>query len=183
MSTTHRCIPAVILLAAAVTIPAQSQVADSVRIRLFRTDKVVAQGQLVGRAGDKVVIRAYGQSADYALDPNHIFERYQTGRATATGALLVGAIGAGVGFVMTPTDEGKCENSDDLLCADVSAGPAFAASVVGFGVGAGVGALLGSLFKRKGWSGIDPRDLPDNGPALSLDVAAGKVGLALRLRW
>jgi len=183
MSNTHRWASVAILVAASATVPAHSQSSDSVRIRLYRTDKVVAQGQLLGRAGDKVVIRAYGQSADYALDPNYVVERYQTGRATTTGALLGGAIGAGVGFMMTPRDEDKCDSSDGLLCADISTGQAFAASVVGFGVGAGVGALLGSLFKRKGWSGINPHDIPDNGPSLSLNLAPGKIGMALGFRW
>ena len=168
MTTLCSCTAGLLLLVL-LPIDGSGQAAGTVRIRREGTDSVVAIGQTV---------------VGYKLSSGDVVERYQTGRATGKGAWIGASLGLGIGVTLglTTEDESQCNLGDLPLCGVEDIGRVMTGAILGAGLGAGAGALVGSLFKRMGWSRIDPFDVPEAPVQVRLIPEPRRVALVLTLR-
>lgn len=160
-----------------------AQSAETYRVRIVATTTVVAQGRLVGRLADSVVLMTASDRVSTPISSEYLVERWGRHRATSRGALVGGAVGAAAGFLIGqqlrtgPDRECGFDPFCDRIQGDGTGG--FLGLLTGLTAGGLVGALVGSRFYRTGWSEVDPRDLPA-GPSVTLQVLPGgvRVGLA-----
>lgn len=181
--TSHRPVLGLLFISLGLASGLAAQSEGTHRIRIFATETVVAQGQLVGRLADSVVLMTATDRVAIPISPEYLVERWGRHRATSRGALLGGALGGAAGWLIgqqlrtgPDRDCGLIDPSCDRTQGDGTGG--FLGLLTGLTAGGLVGALVGSRFYRTGWSEVDPRDLPP-GPSVTLQVAPRglRVGL------
>lgn len=168
----------------AIATEGRGQSIGTVRIRRYATDSVIAQGHLMGRVGQTLVIETSGRRAGYPISPDYVAERYGKKGHPVRGALVGFVAGLIVAVAVTPDETPGLCLSDCPRYSHQGEAQGSAGAMAALLLGPAVGALIGSQIKTgRGWSGLDPYGLPDSGPALAVEVSPARVGLGLKLRW